>query len=163
MPAGLPVVRTASLGVAGAVLVLRAGCTGRSSSGRDAGADAALLCEPADADRGACRTLLDTSLCAATWDDRAPPMCGLRIYEGPGAGYLLQYVSYRDVPPVGGPTWMCIYDAGTHELVGAWALDHHLRWCCGTSLDMFQGVATDDIANLAASMATHPPCADGVP
>ena len=79
----------------------------------------------------------------------------------PGAGYLLQYVSFSDVPPVGGPTWMCIYDAGTHQLAGAWALDHYLRWCCGTSLDMFQGVATNDIANLAASMATHPPCPDG--
>jgi hypothetical protein len=163
MPAGLPVVRTASLGVAVAVLVLFTGCSGHSSSARDAAADAAPLCEPADADRGACRTLLDRSLCAATWDDRAPPMCGLRVYEGAGAGYLLQYVSYSDVPPVGGPTWMCIYDAGTHELVGAWALDHYLRWCCGTSLDRFQGVATDDIANLAASMATHPPCADGGP
>ena len=88
-------------------------------------------------------------------------MCGLRVYEGPGAGYLLQYVSYSDVPPVGGPTWMCIYDAGRRQLAGVWALDHYQRWCCGTSLDMFEGVATDEIASLAASMATHPPCPDG--
>ncbi len=160
MPAQLAAV-TALVGIA----ALLASCAGRSSPAADAGgrADDGPVCEPADADRGACQSPLDTSLCAATWDDRPPPMCGLRVYEGPGAGYLLQYVSFSDVPPVGGPTWMCIYDAGTRELAGAWALDHYLRWCCGTSLDMFQGVATNDIANLAASMATHPPCPDGGP
>lgn len=143
------------------VAVILGGCAGHSSSPVDASADSAPICEPADADRGACRSPLETSLCAATWDDRAPPMCGLRVYEGPGAGYLLQYVSFSDVPPVGGPTWMCIYDAGTRKLAGVWALDHYQRWCCGTSLDMFEGVATDENASLAASMAAHPPCPDG--
>jgi hypothetical protein len=161
MPARLAVLRTAGVGVG--VVLLLGGCAGHSSSPADAGIDVAAVCQPADADRGACRTPLDRSLCTATWDDRPAPMCGLRIYEGPGEGYLLQYVSYSDVPPVGGPTWMCIYDAGTHQLAGAWALDHYQRWCCGTSLDMFQGVATNDIANLAASVATHPPCPDGGP
>jgi hypothetical protein len=142
-------------------LVLGAGCSGHSSSPVDASPpDAGLVCEPADADRGACRSPLETSLCAARWDDRPSPMCGLRVYEGPGAGYLLQYVSFSDEPPVGGPTWMCIYDAGTRELAGVWALDHYLRWCCGTSLDMFEGVATNDLAALAVSMATHPLCPD---
>jgi len=147
--------------IAGSAVALLAGCAGHSSPPADgSGGDAVPQCQPADADRGACRPPLDTSLCAATWDGRPSPMCGLRVYEGPGGGYLLQYISYSDVPPVGGPTWMCIYDAGTHQLAGAWALDHYLRWCCGTSLDMFQGVATNDIANLAASMATHAPCPD---
>jgi len=160
-PAVTAILKTAGVSVSVAVAVFSAGCTGHSPPTLDAAADSAPVCEPADADRGACRTPLDRSLCAATWDDRPPPMCGLRIYQGPGAGYLLQYVSYSDQPPVGGPTWMCIYDPATHQLAGAWALDHYLRWCCGTSLDMFQGIATDDIANLAASMATHPACPDG--
>jgi hypothetical protein len=129
-------------------------------AGVDAVADVDSTCDPLDADRGACVQPLDTELCAATWDDRPAPMCGLRIYDGPGAGYLLQYISYSDVPPVGGPTWMCIYDASSHQLVGAWALDHYPRWCCGYSLDLFEGVASDDIANMAASMATHPACPD---
>ena len=115
-------------------------------------------CQPVAEERGQCRPPLDTGLCAATWETRDPPMCGLRIYEGPGAGYLLQYVSYADVPAVGGPSWMCVYDATTHALVGVWALDHYLRWCCGSSLDMFQGVGSDDIAAVAIAMATHPPC-----
>ena len=87
-------------------------------------------------------------------------MCGLRIYEGPGAGYLLQYVSYADIPPIGGPSWMCVYDARSGALVGAWAQDHYLHWCCDSSLDMFQGVGSDAIAGVAASMATHPACPD---
>ncbi|HXT99667.1 MAG TPA: hypothetical protein VN903_01655 [Polyangia bacterium] len=47
-----------------------------------------------------------------------------------GQCYPLQYVSFNDIPPVGGPSWMCVYDSGTHALVGAWALDHFPRWCC---------------------------------
>jgi hypothetical protein len=147
-------------------VVVLGGCAGRSSSSPPSTTDARdsdatlVLCQPVDEDRGACRRPLDTTLCSGTWEDRAPPMCGLRVYEGPGAGYLLQYVSFSDVPPVGGPTWMCIYDAASHQLVGAWALDHYSRWCCGSSLDLFQGVATNDIASVAVSMATHPPCPD---
>jgi hypothetical protein len=123
-------------------------------------ADAAggAACQPVTEERGQCRPPLDTGLCAATWETRDPPMCGLRIYEGPGAGYLLQYVSYADVPAVGGPSWMCVYDTTTHALVGVWALDHYLRWCCASSLDMFQGVGSDDIAAVAIAMAAHPPC-----
>ena len=133
-------------------------CSGRQSPGPDA--DAASTCEPVAAERGQCRPPLEASFCAATWGARPPPMCGLRVYEGPGAGYLLQYVSYADIPPIGGPSWMCIYDRETQVLVGVWALDHYLRWCCGSSLDLFEGVASNEIANLAYSMVTHPPCLD---
>jgi hypothetical protein len=124
----------------------------------DAGPDA--TCEPALEERGECRRPVEATFCAATWAARPPPMCGLRIYEGPGAGYLLQYVSYVDIPPIGGPSWLCIYDLTSQQLVGVWALDHYLRWCCESSLDMFEGVATNEIANLAYSLATHPACPD---
>ncbi len=138
------------------------------SDGDDAGSDGdgagPATCAPIDEQRGQCRTPLGASFCAETWATRDAPMCGLRVYEGPGAGYLLQYVSYNDIPPLGGPSWMCVYaQNGSRSLVGAWALDHYLRWCCGQSLDLFQGVATDEIANLAASMATHPLCPDAGP
>jgi hypothetical protein len=148
------------LAIVGGVALFGA-CTEQSDAGlgnNDAGMAA---CQPVDAEEpGQCRAPLDETLCAATWDTRPAPMCGLRIYEGPGGGYLLQYVSYNDIPPVGGPSWMCVFDGGTQALVGAWALDHYPRWCCGSSFDLFQGVATDEIANLAVSMATHPPCPD---
>jgi hypothetical protein len=151
------------------------GADASTAPGADAGAmpdadtDAALdadadpSCQPVDAERGQCRTRLDRSLCAGVWESRPTPPCGLRVYEGPGAGYLLQYISYADIPPVGGPSWMCVYDSNTHELAGAWALDHYPRWCCGSSFDMFQGVGSDAIAAVAVSMATHPPCPDGGP
>jgi len=137
---------------------LVAACTERSPAGP--GTDAGATCEPVDAERSACRPPLGGASCGSTWDTRGTPMCGLRVYEGPGGGYLLQYVSYNDIPPIGGPSWMCVYDSVTHALVGVWALDHYPRWCCGSSFDMFQGVATDELANLAVSMATHPPCPD---
>ena len=146
---------------ASAVAAFVGGCTDPSPAGP--GRDAAVTCEPVDAQRGQCHAPLDAFLCASTWDTRATPMCGLRVYEGPGGGYLLQYVSYNDIPPVGGPSWMCVFDSVTHALVGTWALDHYPRWCCGSSFDMFQGVATDQLANLAVSMATHPPCPDAGP
>ena len=126
----------------------------------DADSDAASTCTPVAAERGQCRPPLEATFCAATWDARPALMCGLRVYEGPGAGYLLQYVSYVDIPPIGGPSWMCIYDRTTQALVGVWALDHYLRWCCESSLDLFEGVASNEIANLAYAMATHPPCPD---
>jgi hypothetical protein len=126
----------------------------------DADTDALSTCEPVEAERGQCRPALEATFCAATWGARPPVMCGLRVYEGPGAGYLLQYVSYVDIPPIGGPSWMCIYDRTTQALIGVWALDHYLRWCCESSLDMFEGVASNEIANLAYAMATHPPCPD---
>ena len=143
--------------VAGAAALVAA-CTERSPAGP--GTDAGTTCEPVDAERGACRPPFGGASCGSTWDTRGTPMCGLRVYEGPGGGYLLQYVSYNDIPPIGGPSWMCVYDSVTHALVGVWALDHYPRWCCGSSFDMFQGVATDELANLAVSMATHPPCPD---
>ena len=139
-------------------LAVLGACAARQSPAPDA--DAASVCEPVAAERGQCRPPLAATFCAATWAARPPAMCGLRVYEGPGAGYLLQYVSYADVPPIGGPSWLCIYDQTRQALVGVWALDHYLRWCCESSLDMFEGVATNDIANLAYSMATHPPCPD---
>ena len=145
------------LAIVGGVALLGA-CTGRDAA--RPGDDAGTACQPVAAERGQCLVPLDTTLCAATWETRVVPMCGLRVYEGPGAGYLLQYVSYNDVPPVGGPSFMCVYDSGTQALAGAWALDHYLRWCCGSSFDLFQGVATDQIADLAVSMATHPVCPD---
>lgn len=141
-----------------AMSALIVGCTEASPAGP--GRDASVACEPVDGERGACHQPLDAFLCASTWDMRRAPMCGLRVYEGPGGGYLLQYISYNDIPPVGGPSWMCVYDSVSHALVGAWALDHYPRWCCGSSFDLFQGVATDQLANLAVSMATHPPCPD---
>jgi hypothetical protein len=152
------------MALVGGCLILAA-CAARKSSPADASdpgdaGEAGSTCQPVDVDRGACRPPLDTSMCAATWDTRAAPMCGLRIYEGPGAGYLLQYVSYNDIPPIGGPSWMCVYDAASGALAGGWALDHYLRWCCGSSLDMFQGIATNQMVSVAASMATHPACPD---
>ena len=135
-----------------------AGSDADVDAGDDAGAD--VTCEPATEERGQCRRPVEATFCAATWAARPPPMCGLRVYEGPGAGYLLQYVSYVDIPPIGGPSWLCIYDPANQELVGVWALDHYMRWCCESSLDMFEVVATNEIANLAYSMATHPACPD---
>ncbi len=155
----------AALGFASLGVCLAA-CSARRTSAPDADADAhvasdaASVCEPADAERGQCRRPVETSFCAATWAARPSPMCGLRVYEGPGAGYLLQYVSYVDIPPIGGPSWMCMYDQESQALVGVWALDHYMRWCCDSSLDMFEGVATYDIAKLAYTMATHPDCPD---
>jgi len=137
---------------------LLAACAGQRSPAPDA--DAALACEPADAERGQCRRPVEASFCAATWSARPGAMCGLRVYEGPGAGYLLQYVSYVDIPPLGGPSWLCIYDQAGQKLVGVWAQDHYLRWCCESSLDMFEGVATSELATLAYTLATHPPCPD---
>ncbi|HEY7370934.1 MAG TPA: hypothetical protein VIF57_02065 [Polyangia bacterium] len=146
-----------------AIVGWAAACAACSERSFAAPGGVATTCQPVDADRGQCRTPLDRSLCAGVWEARPTPPCGLRVYEGPGAGYLLQYVSYADIPPVGGPSWMCVYDDATHDLVGAWALDHYPRWCCGSSFDMFQGVGSDEIAAVAVSMATHPPCPDAGP
>jgi hypothetical protein len=142
-----------------ASVALLGGCMGQDAAGP--GDAAGTSCQPVAAERGQCRVPLDEALCAATWATRPTPRCGLRVYEGPGAGYLLQYVSYNDIPPVGGPSWMCVYETATQALAGAWALDHYPRWCCSSSFDLFQGVATDAIADVAVSMATHPLCPDG--
>lgn len=151
-------------------LALLGACATRQSPAPDARADAGddgaadggtgTACDPAPEERGQCRRPVEATFCAPTWAARPPPMCGLRVYEGPGAGYLLQYVSYVDIPPIGGPSWLCIYDQETQALVGVWALDHYLRWCCESSLDLFEGVATNEIANLAYSLAAHPACPD---
>lgn len=133
--------------------------SGGDASGADGGGEAGSGgCQPVAELRGLCREPLDTSLCVATWEARPEPECGLLVYEGEGAGYLLQYVSYVDIPPLGGPSWMCIYDVTSHALVGTWALDHYMRWCCNSSLDRFQGVGSDAIAGVAMSMATTAPC-----
>ena len=65
----------------GELLVARFGvrCTDPSPAGP--GRDAAVTCEPVDAQRGQCRAPLDAFLCASTWDTRATPMCGLRVYS----------------------------------------------------------------------------------
>src|ERR1044071_9853618 len=140
MTAG-PRIANASLAVAaglavGIALLGACGHNGATPPGNDARSDdvaddaGSMSCPTIDQDRGQCRTALGAAFCADTWATRNVPMCGLRVYEGPGADYLLQYVSYNDIPPQGGQSWMCVYDPnGSQPLVGAWALDHYLNWC----------------------------------
>lgn len=116
-------------------------------------------CE-APAERRACRPPLDTSICLGSWDDLPPPPCGLRVYVGPIGDYLAYYVSFADIPPLGGPSSICIYDTATHALVGAWTIGDYLRYCCQSSLDQYQGIVTDAMIDAAFMMSTHPPCAD---
>ena len=117
-------------------------------------------CQPAPEERRACRPPLDTSVCFATWEERIPLPCGLRVYEGPIDQYLVQYISYADIPPLGGPSSICLFDPTTHALAGAWSIGHYLHFCCESSLDIYQGAASDAIIDAAVAMATHPPCDD---
>jgi len=111
-------------------------------------------------ERRACRPPLDTSICFATWEERIPLPCGLRVFEGTIDQYLVQYISYADIPPLGGPSSICLFDETTHALAGAWSIGHYLHFCCESSLDIYQGAATDAIIDEAVAMSTHPPCDD---
>lgn len=117
-------------------------------------------CQPAAGERGQCRPPVDNSVCFATWEERIALPCGLRVYEGPIGQYLVQYISYADIPPLGGPSSICLFDGTTHALVGAWSIGHYLHYCCQSSLDVYQGAASDAIIDAAVAMATHPPCDD---
>jgi hypothetical protein len=133
-----------------------------ASSDGDESAEAAPPCEPAPEERRACRPPLDTSLCPATREELAPPPCGLRVYVGPIDDNSVYYVSYADIPPIGGPSIMCVYDSTSGALTGAWNIGDYPHWCCQSSLDVYEGVVTDALISAAVSMATHPPCDDAV-
>lgn len=123
--------------------------------------DDAAVCQPVPEDRRACRPPLDTSICPpGSWDDLPPLPCGLRVYQGPVGDYLAYYVSFADIPPLGGPSSICIYDTATHAIVGAWSVGDYLQYCCQSSLDIYQGIVTDAMIDEAYRMSTHLPCED---
>ncbi|HEY3592832.1 MAG TPA: hypothetical protein VGL13_03120 [Polyangiaceae bacterium] len=117
-------------------------------------------CVPVSGDRRQCRPPLDDSLCPGTWDELGTPPCGLRVYVGPVGDVWVYYVSYADIPPLGGPSNICVYDPTSHALTGAWSVGDYLHWCCQSSLDIYQGNVTDEMIDGSVALATHPLCDD---
>jgi hypothetical protein len=112
------------------------------------------------AEDGGCRASLSESGCPTTWEERAPPACSEEIrrtegsYQGNDAEYLYTAINFRGLGAS-----LCVYDAGTQRLVGAWLQVDSPSFCNNTSFTRTAGIVPSSLISGSMNLGFPIVCA----